>query len=70
MEKTNENIELSQLLLTPKHAAELLAISRSRLYELMGQGAIYYVKIGRSTRIPLEELRRWVAELLAAGSYV
>ena len=48
------------LLVRPAEAAQLLAISRSRLYELMAAGAIPTIHIGRSVRIPLAQLKHWV----------
>jgi excisionase family DNA binding protein len=44
-------------------ACELLAIRRSKIYELIGRGQIETVKIGSSTRIPADSLHRFVARL-------
>ena len=49
-------------LVTIPEAAEFLRISRTGLYKLMNQGALPYVKIGRSRRIP----RRAVVNLVAS----
>jgi len=49
------------LLLNAEQAAQLLAISRAHLYELMRSGEIPIVRLGRSTRIPADALRDWVA---------
>lgn len=46
---------------TPKGAAAFLKISVAQLYRLMESGALPYVKIGRSRRIP----RRALIELAA-----
>lgn len=54
-----------KLLLKVPEAAEMLSLSRSRLYELMAEGCerpIPVIRIGRSVRIPLADLERWVAE--------
>jgi excisionase family DNA binding protein len=40
-----------------------LSIGRSTLYELIADGQIKAVKIGRRTLIPHEELERYVASL-------
>ena len=48
-------------LLTVAEAASFLSVSRSRLYTLMDQGALAFVKLGHSRRIP----RRAVVELAA-----
>jgi excisionase family DNA binding protein len=37
-------------------AAAFLAVSRSKLYSLMEDGQLRYVKLGRSRRIPREAL--------------
>jgi excisionase family DNA binding protein len=39
-------------LFRPVEAAEILSISRSKVYELIGSGALASVTIGRSRRVP------------------
>jgi excisionase family DNA binding protein len=51
------------LLLTPEQAADELAVSRARLYELMAADLIPSVKIGRSRRIPYAALVAYVESL-------
>lgn len=51
---------LEPWLLRPKQAAQLLTISRSRIYELMADGSLPSIKIGRSRRIRVDDLRRWL----------
>ena len=41
-------------------AAQMTGLSRSRLYELMRSGDIEYVKVGSSTLILVESLRRFI----------
>ena len=41
-------------LLTVKEPADLLAVSRSTVYELIGSGKLEVLHIGRSARIPLD----------------
>jgi len=53
-----ENFE--PLLVSPKTAAQLLDISRSRVFELMASGQIPSVTLGRSRRIRLDALRAWI----------
>jgi len=48
-------------LMTIEEAAGFLAISRGHVYSLMNEGALRFVKLGRSRRIP----RRSVVELAA-----
>lgn len=42
--------------------AELLRVSRSRAYELVADGEIPAVKIGRSVRVSRKELDRWLED--------
>jgi excisionase family DNA binding protein len=42
--------------------AEVLRIARSRAYELVAEGEIPSVRIGRSVRISRKELERWLEE--------
>ena len=42
--------------------AEELRIARSRAYELVANGTIPAVKIGRSVRVRRRELERWLEE--------
>jgi len=51
--------------MTVSEAAEALAISRSKLYELIASGAIASVRIDGSRRIPLAALEEYVSRLLA-----
>ena len=55
---------MTRLLLTVPEAAEALAISRSKLYELMAGGLIRSVRIDGSRRVPVEALETYVAQLL------
>jgi excisionase family DNA binding protein len=52
--------------LTVPEAAEALAISRSKLYELLASGAIASVRIDGSRRIPIKALEEYVSCLLVA----
>jgi len=47
------------LLLTPPQAAEALAISPRKLWSLTTSGEIPHVRIGRSVRYPIDDLRTW-----------
>lgn len=51
-------------LLTVQEAALMLTLSRSMVYSLMERGALAYVKIGRTRRIPVQEVERLVRESL------
>jgi excisionase family DNA binding protein len=52
---------MDKLLLTPEQAAELLSISRSKLYELIARGELDSVRIGASRRVPTAALEDFVA---------
>lgn len=45
-----------------REVAEFLQIGRSRAYELVADGEIPSVKIGRSVRVSRRELERWLEE--------
>lgn len=47
-------------LVTIPAAAQLLGVSRSKLYELLGEGALPTVRIGRSRRITIADLEAFV----------
>jgi excisionase family DNA binding protein len=55
---------MTRLLLTVPEAAEALAISRSKLYELFAAGLVRSVRIDGSRRVPIEALEAYVATLL------
>lgn len=55
--------DLVRLLLTPEEAAETLAVSRSRIYELLGDGSLPSVRLGRARRIRHSDLVRFVEKL-------
>lgn len=48
------------LLLTVEDAARRLAIGRSHLYELLRRGEIASIRLGRSRRVPVASLERFV----------
>jgi excisionase family DNA binding protein len=52
---------LARVALRPEEAADTLGISRAKLFELLAQGQIRSIKIGRARRVPLAELHSWVA---------
>jgi excisionase family DNA binding protein len=42
--------------------ARIIRVARSRAYELVAEGEIPSIKIGRSVRVSREELDRWLEE--------
>ncbi|MEU9845168.1 helix-turn-helix domain-containing protein [Actinomadura sp. NPDC048032] len=55
---------MPKLLLTVPEAAKALAISRSKLYELLASGAIRSIRIDGARRIPLNALNDYVNALM------
>jgi excisionase family DNA binding protein len=53
----------AKLLLTVKEASEVLAISRSKLYDLLNSGYLPSVHIGRSMRIRIKDLEEYVSNV-------
>lgn len=60
-------VAMDKLLLRVTEVSELLGISRSKTYELIGAGVIPAIKVGSSVRVPEADLRRWVAEQSEPG---
>lgn len=54
---------MTRLLHPIPDASEQLGIGRSTMYELIAEGTLRTVKIGRRTLIPHEELERYVRAL-------
>ncbi|MFE1783647.1 helix-turn-helix domain-containing protein [Streptomyces sp. NPDC059506] len=54
---------IDRLLYKPEEVAEALAIGRSTVYELMAEGAIKYIKLGRTRRIRRADLEAYVTNL-------
>jgi excisionase family DNA binding protein len=52
-------------LLTPEQAARRLSLGRTRLYQLIGEGSLASVRIGKLRRIPTRALQAYVDGLVA-----
>ncbi len=59
-----------RLLYRIPEAAEVLGISRSRIYELVRSGDLHGVRVGASLRIPRQELEDFTARLMEAAEVV
>ena len=57
-----------RLLLTVPEAAAALAISRSKLYELLAAGIVPSIRIDGSRRVPVSGLQAYIAALLAEAA--
>lgn len=55
MDKEHEYLKVPEV-------AEVLRIARSRAYELVAEGEITSVRIGRSVRVSRKDLDRWLEE--------
>ena len=55
------------LLLNAKEAAEALAISPRKLWGMTASGEIPHVRIDRSVRYPVDDLKRWINEQKTGG---
>jgi len=53
-----------RLWLKVPEAAEMLSLGKSTLHELINQGKIRPVRVGRAIRIPVSEVRRFAEERL------
>lgn len=49
-------------------AAELLSVSKSRVYELIRSGQLRSVKVGKTHRVPARSLDEYVVRLLRGSS--
>jgi excisionase family DNA binding protein len=49
-------------LLRVKEAAELLSVSRTKMYEMAEKGEVPVVRIGAAVRIPRKKLLEWIQE--------
>jgi excisionase family DNA binding protein len=53
-----------RLMLRPVEAGEAIGVSRSKAYELIAAGEIPSVKVGGCVRVPVDALKRWIADQL------
>ena len=61
-----ENHDVARRLLTVPETARALAISRSKVYELLAAGVLDSVRIDGSRRIPVSALDSYISALLAS----
>ncbi len=59
--------DTNKLLVSVDEAARMLGVSRAHLYPRVIRGELQSLRIGRSRRIPIAALERFVREQLAAG---
>ena len=54
---------METLLLKVPEVMARLAVGQTKVYELMSSGELRSVKVGRSRRVPTDELERFIADL-------
>jgi excisionase family DNA binding protein len=59
--------ERERLLLTVVEAAAMLGVGRTTAYELIAAGQLQVVHIGRSARVPVAAVHRYVDGLMSQG---
>ena len=59
-ERARGTAEIAPVLLTVTAAARALAVGRTTLYELIRAGDLDVIRIGRSTRIPVDAIATFV----------
>jgi excisionase family DNA binding protein len=64
----NEQRYSARLLLRPEEGADAIGVSRAKFSSLLAAGEIPSLKIGRSRRVPLDELEAWVRRELGRQS--
>ncbi len=55
---------MEKLLLKPTEVAETLGVGRSKAYQMMASGILPVVRMGKSVRVPVVQLREWLANQL------
>jgi excisionase family DNA binding protein len=60
--------ELRPALLTVKQAARVLNLGRSTVYQLIADGRLEVVHIGRSTRVPTDAISKLIGALRAGDA--
>jgi excisionase family DNA binding protein len=61
-------VKSERLLLRVEEAAEVISLSRAKVYELLAKGDIPSITIGRSRRIPVSAIKNWIEAELASQS--
>lgn len=57
---------VEKILLTPEEAAEALSLGRTKVFQLIGTGALRSVRIGKCRRVPASALVELVDGLLGS----
>jgi hypothetical protein len=65
---SNFSISTSPLLANERESARLLSISTRKMWQLGASGAIPFVKIGRSKRYDVDDLRAYINAQKSEGA--
>jgi excisionase family DNA binding protein len=63
MRSSTSLLQSEPLLLSPEEAASALGVSRSRIFDLIREGELQSVKLGRTRRVPRAALNDLVDRL-------
>lgn len=63
----NEDDQHLKVLLRPEEAAARLSVGRTHVYELLRNGKLASIKVGRLRRVPVGALEQFVADAEAAA---
>jgi excisionase family DNA binding protein len=58
---------IDQQLLRPREAADVLGLCRSKTYQLLRDGTLPVVRIGKSVRVSKEALSEWIRAEVERG---
>lgn len=58
---------MEKVLLTVTEAARRLSLGRATAYQLVRQGDLPSVRIGRAVRVPAHELEAWIEARVSGG---
>jgi prophage regulatory protein len=58
---------VEKLLLKPNEAADAIGVGRSKIYQLLAAGTIPSIRINSSLRVPVDGLKKWIAETARGG---
>jgi len=53
---------MEKLLLKPEEVQEVLCIGRSKVYEMLSQGELPSIRVGRCLRVSRTSLERWIKD--------
>ena len=59
---------MERVLLKPSEVREVLGVGRSLVYQLISEGKIPSVRVGRCIRVPRASLEKWISDQGKAGS--